>query len=136
MSNWIIKKSHVDEFNKEFQKALEIGLTKCGMKCKDYAKLYCRPHGPSTGDLRDHITYMVEMDEQAVYIGNEKEKYAIYFELGTGIFAAGGRPTPWHYQDIHGQWHTTRGQRAKPYLKPALKNHANEYRTILKDAFK
>lgn len=45
--------------------------------------------------------------------------YGIYVEMGTGIYA-GGRQTPWHYQDAKGNWHTTRGQKPQPYMEPGF----------------
>ena len=48
----------------------------------------------------------------------------------------GGRPTPWVYQDAKGNWHYTRGNKAKPFLKPAAADHAIQYRKILEDELK
>lgn len=45
--------------------------------------------------------------------------YGIYVEMGTGIYA-GGRQTPWRYQDAQGSWHTTRGQKPQPYMEPGF----------------
>ena len=55
-------------------------------------------------------------------------------ELGTGIYAegGGGRPTPWVYQDAKGDWNMTHGQRAQPFLKPAVADHPDTYRSIIK----
>lgn len=74
-------------------------------------------------------------DEPSVYIGTNVE-YAPYVELGTGIYAegGGGRPTPWVYQDANGNWHYTHGQKAQPFLKPAVAEHADKYREIIKNA--
>jgi SPP1 gp7 family putative phage head morphogenesis protein len=61
---------------------------------------------------------------------------AAYVELGTGKYVSGGRPTPWVYQDEKGNWHRTHGQKAQPYLKPAVADHANTYRKIIEDEMK
>ena len=121
--------SHVGEVKDQFEKALETALEKAGMKCESHAKMYCKPHGPSTGDLRDTIYHDVVKEEEAVYIGSDLD-YSIYFELGTGKYYPGGRPTAWVYQDAKGEWHRTEGQPPKPFLKPALERHADEYRKI------
>lgn len=57
-------------------------------------------------------------------IGSEVE-YAPYVEVGTGIYSTEGtgRQTPWKYKDAKGNWHTTRGMKAQPYLKPALERN-------------
>ena len=57
-------------------------------------------------------------------------------ELGRGKYYPGVRPTPWVYQDAKGNWHLTHGQRANPYLKPAVADHAEEYRKIIESELK
>lgn len=108
-------------------------LEKCGLVAEGYAKKLCDGFKNPTGNLRNSITHVVDDGETAVYIGTYNE-YAIYVELGTGIYAegGGGRPTPWVYQDAHGRWHWTRGNKAQPFLKPALEDHKKEYQYIIK----
>lgn len=108
-------------------------LEKCGLVAEGYAKKLCDGFKNPTGNLRNSITHVVDDGETAVYIGTYNE-YAIYVELGTGIYAegGGGRPTPWVYQDAHGRWHWTRGNKAQPFLKPAVEDHKKEYQMIIK----
>lgn len=108
--------------------ALLRGLEKCGLTAENYAKRLCPV---DTGNLRNSITHVVKEDEKAVYIGSNVE-YAPYVELGTGVYADGGRPTPWVFQDENGDWHRTNGQKAQPFLKPAATEHAAQYRAIIK----
>lgn len=82
--------------------------------------------------LQQSITHIVDPQEKTAYIGTNVD-YAPYVELGTGRYYPGGRPTPWSYQDSDGQWHTTSGQEPQPFLKPAVEDHAQTYRNILKD---
>lgn len=116
----------------ELQAAVLRALEKCGLTAEGYAKLLCPV---DTGNLRNSITHQVEEGEPAVYIGSNSS-YAAFVELGTGKYAKGGRPTPWVYQDAKGQWHLTHGQRAKPYLKPAVADHAAQYRQIIESELK
>lgn len=89
-----------------------------------------------TGNLRNSITHKVDAAADKVYVGTDVE-YAAYVELGTGIHAEnGGRPTPWVYQDANGDWHYTHGQKPKPYLRPAAKDHKQTYANILEDELK
>ena len=86
-----------------------------------------------TGNLRNSISHKVDPEESAVYIGTNNE-YAAYVELGTGKYAeTGGRQEPWVYQDGEGKWHYTHGQKAQPYLRPAVADHARTYRAIIQD---
>lgn len=103
-------------------------LEKCGLAAEGYAKLLCPV---DTGNLRNSITHQVQPSELACHIGTNSE-YGAYVELGTGRYYPGGRKTPWSYQDASGNWHLTHGQRAQPFLKPAVAGHAAQYRSIVK----
>ena len=116
-----------DLFQEEFEAACRRALERCGMQAEGYAKDLTPV---DTGNLRNSITHKVVDD--SVYIGTNNE-YAAYVELGTGKYAEGGRPDPWVYQDEEGRWHHTHGQRASPYLKPAVADHKHTYRNIIKD---
>lgn len=116
----------------EFKSACLRALTRCGMKAESYAVDLVPV---DTSNLKQHITYAVDEEEPAVYIGTNVE-YAAYVELGTGKYYPGGRPTPWVYQDAKGNWHMTHGQRAQPYLKPAVADHGQTYKNIIEDEMK
>lgn len=116
----------------EMQAAVLRALEKCGLTAEGYAKLL---RAVDTGNLRNSITHQVQPSEPAVYIGTNSE-YGPYVELGTGKYYPGGRQTPWVYQDEKGQWHLTHGQRAQPYLKPAVADNAGAYRKIIEDELK
>lgn len=122
-----------EEVKEALKAALLRGLEKCGLVAEGYAKKRCPG---DTGNLRNSITHVVDEDDSAVYIGTNNE-YAPYVELGTGIYAegGGGRPTPWVYQDAEGNWHYTHGNKPQPFLKPAVTDHTDKYREIIKDAF-
>ena len=51
------------------------------------------------------------------------KSYAVYVQLGTGIYASDGkgRKTPWTYQDERGNFHRTVGVRPKPYMTEGAK---------------
>lgn len=119
-------------FREEFEAALLRALEKCGLIAEGYAK---RLAPVDTGNLRNSISHRVDAREKTVYIGTNAE-YAAYVELGTGKYTEGGRPDPWVYQDEKGRWHHTNGQRAKPYLKPAVADHKQQYRDIMEDELK
>lgn len=104
----------------------------CGLVAEGYAKQLCPV---DTGNLRNSIAHQVQPTEPAAYIGTNSE-YGPYVELGTGKYYPGGRKTPWVYQDAKGQWHLTHGQRAQPYLKPAVADHAQQYHSIIEEALR
>lgn len=114
-----------------FEAAMWNALAKCGFTAEGYAKKLCPV---DTGNLRNSITHEVVEDENAVYIGTNNE-YAAYVCLGTGKYAEGGRPTPWVYRDAKGQFHWTAGNKAQPFLKPAVADHKEQYQEIIKNEF-
>lgn len=117
----------------EFKAAVLRALERCGSEAEGYAKGLVPV---DTGNLRNSISHQVDDGEPAAYVGTNSE-YGAYVELGTGIYAeSGGRPTPWVYQDANGDWHWTQGNRAQPYLKPAVADHAQTYRNIIEDEMK
>lgn len=123
---------HSDEVYKELEAACQRALEKCGMVAEGYAKKLCPV---DTGNLRNSITHMVNDGEKAAYVGTNSE-YGVYVECGTGIYYPGGRQTPWTYQDENGDWHLTHGQRAKPYTKTAVADHAAQYNRIIEQELK
>lgn len=116
----------------EMEAAVLRALERCGSQGEGYAKDLCPVN---TGNLRNSISHRVDPDEEAAYIGTNNE-YAAYVELGTGKYYPGGRQDSWVYQDASGNWHRTNGQRAQPYLKPAVADHAQTYRNIIEDELK
>lgn len=115
-----------------FHSAVEKALEECGLVAEGYAKKLAPV---DTGNLRNSISHKVDPEEPAVYIGSNT-KYAAYQEFGTGIYTEGGRDTPWVYQDEKGNWHWTRGNKAQPFLKPAVADHARQYRQIIEQELK
>lgn len=122
---------HSREVLETFREAALRALEKCGLDAEGFAKRNITENRTvDTGNLRNSITHRVDESELAVYVGTNIE-YAPYVELGTGKYYPGGRPDPWVYQDTEGNWHYTAGQRAQPYLKPAVADHKQHYRDII-----
>ena len=125
--------AHSAEVSKELDAACQRALEKCGLVAEGYAKKLCPV---DTGNLRNSITHTVaDNGERAAYVGTNSE-YGVYVECGTGIYYPGGRQTPWVYQDEKGDWHLTHGQRAKPYIKPAVADHSAQYNRIIEQELK
>lgn len=121
--------SNLGEIGKATDAQLKVAAEIIGGMAESYAKQLCPV---DTGNLRNSITHSTEDNGHTVVIGSNVE-YAPYVELGTGKFAEGGsgRDTPWSYQDAEGRWHTTSGRPPKPFLRPAIENHTDEYREVL-----
>lgn len=97
---------------------IEHGLLLAGNKIRNKAVLLCPV---KTGELRNSIQ-VEKTAPLTVSVGTNKE-YAPYVEYGTGTM---GDPEvshtsreSWRYQDEDGNWHTSHGQAAQPFLRPA-----------------
>lgn len=100
-----------------------------------------------TGLLRESIHMQVKDTGKAiegrVYTNTE---YAAYVEFGTGIKGNGTYPYQveglnleyrnkgWaYYDEDKGEWIYTKGQKAQPYMYPALKQNEKAIKKILKN---
>lgn len=130
--------THADLFKDAVKEAVEAALEAVGLQAEGYAKANITAAGRvDTGELRNSVTHQVEESEQAVYIGSNLE-YAIYNEVGTGIYAegGGGRKDPWVYVDDKGVGHWTVGIKPIHFLKDAAADHGDEYRQIAESVMK
>lgn len=121
-----------DEILSRMDSAIEVALEKVGLAAEGYAKRLCPV---DTGRLRNSITHATATypgvgvyeddagnvfddatadgtpEKNTVYIGTNVE-YAPYVELGTSRTSV------------------------RPYLKPAVVDHAAQYKKILEDSMK
>ena len=107
------------KFAEEFQDKLAEALMQACVYVQDSAKEHCPV---DSGQLRNSITYEVDEDSLVGQVGTNVE-YAPYVEMGTGIYAEGGRQTPWCYMGRDGQFHWTQGQQPQPFLEPAMEEN-------------
>ena len=121
----------INQLEKNLPNILEPALEKACLVVENSAKKNCPVND---GQLRQSITHAVEGTKGEV--GSNVE-YAPYVEIGTGIYSTEGtgRQTPWSYQDAKGEWHTTRGMEAKPFLKPALEENRSKILDCFKELF-
>lgn len=73
-----------------------------------------------------------------VYVGTNAH-YAPYIEFGTGKYSSTGGGTQkesWFYRDEFGVGHIAYPQKPRPYLKPAIEDHAQEYWSDLADSLR
>lgn len=100
--------SHLGELLDALPEQIEQALTAIGMTAETHAKELCPV---DTGRLRNSITHEVDIGGHATIIGSNVE-YAAYVELGTSR------------------------QKAHPYLRPAVENYTQEYKSIAESALK
>ena len=124
-----------DEVLEAFDDACIRALERCGNQAEGYAKDLCPV---DTGNLRNRISHKVVDSEPAAYIGTNVD-YAPYVEFGTGCYSSTGGGTPkdkWFYIGDDGKGHIGRPQKPRPFIKPAVADHAQTYRNIINDEMK
>ncbi len=136
--------SHVEgvksEVQQKLKRAAEIirGMMESNAKLHITKAVYDTPETwyRRTGLLRNSITAQVTEDkgDTCIVVGTDVE-YAPYVELGTGQYAKGGdgRKTPWAYTGSDGNVHHTFGMHPRPYLRPAVEDHANQYKAVIEN---
>lgn len=133
---------HFPEARRAIREAEENGLTALGMYIQDQAKRnLTKERAVDTSYLRNRIDYRVDMETRGVHVGTNVE-YAVYVELGTGIYASNGagRQTPWAYKYEGNKgprgWRITRGMKPRRFLTNAfIKNH-KEMSDVFQYAYK
>lgn len=142
MAGFRIENDNTEQVLSAMEKACKAALEMIGMKCENYAKALCPV---DTGNLRNSITH--QADSKTVSVGSAVE-YAPYVELGTGQYFTpppswiehhgkkGKGIVPWYYQDKQGNWHAGYPMRARPFIRPAVENHINEFESILENELK
>lgn len=118
--------SHRPQVTAAVQAAIDRTLEICGGKAETYAKKECPV---DTGRLRASITHQRSTAEVNTEIIGTNVTYAPYVELG-------------HNQEV-GRYVPAIGKRlvashvdGKPYIKPSVENHAQEYKNILSTELK
>lgn len=101
--------------------AFRVAAEVIGGTIESYAKNLCPV---DTGNLRNSITHSTE-NGNTVVVGSAVE-YAPYVELGH-------RQEPGRYVPAIGRRLVADHVAPRPYLRPALENHMDEYKKILLD---
>lgn len=111
--------SHRREVESLVKAAVKRSLEICGGKAETYAKKRCPV---KTGNLKNSITHQ-QTDEVTETIGTNVS-YAPYVELGH-------HQTPGRYVPAIGKRLVADYVAGKPYLRPALEEHMDEYKKVM-----
>lgn len=120
--------------------AVKKALEAIGIRAEKYAKALCPvgtvestgKKGYRGGTLRNSITH--EVDEDVVTIGSNVE-YAPYVELGTGPYFQ--TPPQWEqFSSTKGSGEGTGYVHPRPFLKPAIEDHLDEFKGLAEHIFK
>jgi HK97 gp10 family phage protein len=122
------KKEVLEIMNSANEKALEL----VGEFLRGQAVLLCPV---DTGNLRSSITYKTDATQKMVAVGTNVE-YAIYVELGTGIYADNGkgRQTPWRYKNRQGDTVITHGMKPRRFITDSVMKNRQTIQRLYEDA--
>ena len=134
-----VTNSNVQEVLENLDDGIERILTMIGIKAEKAAKGRCPVGTPKStgikgyrgGTLRNSITFNVDMDRSGgtLSIGTNVE-YAPYVELGTGPYF--DSPPAWlEYTAKKGSGIGHGYVRPRPFLRPAIEDHIEEYKNII-----
>ncbi len=142
---------NTDRLIKKLDKLGNLNVEETMKKAVSLVEAQAKLLAPSeTGALKNSIHMSVEKNNKStkgrVYTSLE---YAPYVEFGTGIKGSGSYPykvkglnlsyrnTPWVYTPDGGEtFYVTRGQKAQPFMYPALKNNERRIKQMFKDSLK
>lgn len=117
------------QFKAALEQACARALEIVGGKAESYAKGLVPV---DTGTLRNSITHQVDGD--TVMIGSAVH-YAPYVELGTGKEYS--PPPEWMQNNAErGSGIIKASQKARPYIRPAVENHIDEYKNVIENELK
>ena len=117
-------------------------LLKVGNDIEVAAKQNCNGRfAEPTGALKRSIRTELK-GSNSVEVGTNLE-YGVYVEHGTGLYAFDGvgrasspeHPIPWTYKGSDGLFHTTYGQRPKPFLIPAFNSKKHNIIKYIKEEY-
>lgn len=124
-----IEKDNSEEVLKELSEAVERALVAVGAQAQNYASMLCPV---DTGRLRDSITYATR--QEASTVGSKaKSEDAVPPPNRDNAVNIGTRVEYAIYQETGSYKHETG---MSPFLRPAIENHLNEYRTIIEEQLK
>ena len=142
---------NIDAFLKAMEKATDKALTIIAGKIENYAQDGVRDNAPRdlAPELRNSITSQVK--DGVVQVGSNMQ-VAPYIELGTGPMyesppeylennargskGQAGLPYWIYFDPVDGQFKVGTPQPAKPFLRPAIENHLDEYQRIIENELK
>ena len=128
--------SNVGKVKKDLSTAGEKGIKEALLLVQEQAKALAKV---DTGELRDKISNKISIQNEEIegQVGSPNE-YAIYNEFGTGEHAENGkgRKGGWHYRGADGKVYFTRGQKPKPFLRPAFRMNKENIKDLIGDSFR
>ena len=125
----------------QIHKSAEAALkTMCESACENLKNNLSESGHVRTGELYDSINYKIQANGDKITAEISMNEYGKFIDPGTGAAhgVENGREGYWRYKDRNGQWHTTNGMDADPFIDKsvlsAFMNLPEELRKALSEA--
>lgn len=125
----------IDKITEDMKRAIEVGVNNIMEVMQEESSdiIYNYPESAwyvRTGNLGRNYDIVQMWGSETSYtaILTNRSNYFRYVELGTGIYAPGGRQTPWCFQTADGQWHWTKGMEGRHSMSKTFE----KYRDMIK----
>ena len=125
----------------QIHKSAEAALkTMCESACENLKNNLSEAGHVRTGELYDSINYKMQASGDKITAEISMNEYSKFIDGGTGAAhgVENGREGYWRYKDRNGQWHTTNGMDADPFIDKsvlsAFMNLPDELRKALSEA--
>ena len=125
----------------QIHKSAEAALkTMCESACENLKNNLSEAGHVRTGELYDSINYKMRASGDKISAEISMNEYGKFIDSGTGAAhgVENGREGYWRYKDKNGQWHTTNGMDADPFIDKsvlsAFMNLPEELRKALSEA--
>lgn len=125
----------------QIHKSAEAALkTMCESACENLKNNLSESGHVRTGELYDSINYKMQASGDKITAEIHMNEYGKFIDSGTGAAhgVENGREGYWRYKDRNGQWHTTNGMDADPFIDKsvlsAFMNLPEELRKALSEA--
>lgn len=134
----------IDEAMDELMRRINIGVSDACEIIERDAVARCPEgdhEGADTVSLAHSIAHRIDVDGDKVTgtVGTGLD-YAVYVHEGTGIRSRTGmgrkHDLPWSYMDDAGNWHTTSGMEANPFLEDAFEANRTRAEKALEEAIR
>lgn len=118
----------------DIHKGVESAMTETGEDVCEQMKSNLQADGHSgTGELLESIGFNVTEEDGRISVDIHIADYGKFIEHGTGAAhgVADGRQGSWRYKDRNGNWHTTDGMDADPFIEPAVEDMKSRISAII-----
>lgn len=128
----------IDKITEDMKRAIEVGVNNIMEVMQEESSdiIYNYPESAwyvRTGNLGRNYDIVQMWGSESSYtaILTNRSNYFRYVELGTGVYAVGGRQTPWCFQTADGNWHWTSGMKGRHSMSQTFEKYKDKIKPYI-----